>query len=169
MTKVDKYLVWGLGISVAAGAIWLGAGLYRQKQLLSKNTYSIKNVKVETFSIAKNEAVLFVYLEVGNYTDITLDVKGYNFDVKVNGQTVSKVVSRVKQHIAAQSRSTIAIRIEFEPTKVLKTVGANLTTILDKNYKGIGLELTGTITASHAGFTFNDIPVTVKYTLDELL
>lgn len=169
MNKVDKYLAWGLGIGVTAGIVWLGTGLYRQKQLLDKNTYAIKNVNVEKFSVASNKAILNVFLEVGNYTDISLDIKGYNFDVKINGELATKAVSRVKQHISAQSRSVIAIRLEFEPTKVLKAIGRNLSNILDKNYKGVELELTGFINAAHAGFNFNDIPVTVKYTLDQLL
>jgi LEA14-like dessication related protein len=167
--NIDKVLFWSLLATITGAIAYVGIGLYRQKQLLSQNTYKIKNVSVVTFDTTADNAVLLVYVQINNQTDVALDLNAYDFDVTIDNNEVAKVSSRMQQHIYAKSSTTIAIRVQFKPNEAMKGLGNDIVAVLDKTLSGVNLELKGTVSVSHVGIPLPDYPVDMTYTLKELI
>jgi LEA14-like dessication related protein len=124
MSQKAKYILAGvLGLVGIAGAFF-----FIQYQKLMDYTIKPKRVKVKKVSLSNIS--MDVFLNFTNKSTLNFDIIEQEYKVYLNGKFVSRVVNYSKNSIKAKSTSLIGVNVQFDPSKVLKVVGSNLTDLL---------------------------------------
>lgn len=172
---MEKTTNSNIGLKIVAGALFLGlAGVVgyvaltisRQYQLLKKIKIKFVGLKVTTFKI--DDVGLDVNLLATNISDLKITLKTINVDIYINGVYVNKVFQQTKQTISGNSTSPLKFNIFFSPVDVFK--GLKAEDILKAfDYKSLVLKVSGFVTGSIDGITFEHIPINLESTLSELI
>lgn len=140
----------------------------RQATLAMDFCYTIKGFKI--IEISKKRIALQIDLWFKNKSKLDLKIMGYDFDIFINNQKVTKVVSNEKQTLAGESFSVLSFTIDFDPntkwdSKELLTILAYA--ISDKSK--VVIRTTGYVSAGINFVKIENLPITIDYTLAELL
>ena len=104
-----------------------------------------------------------------NKSDMTFNIKGYEFGVFLNGKYIATVKSSVEQNILPNGISDILVDVDITPKEqfTLEEI-TRLTIYAVSDRDKIIFTLDGKVTAK-LGFVKMTLPVKFSYTLKELL
>lgn len=164
-----KYIVILLIIIVLLGTgIYFGYSQYKKAMKYCYN-YNIKKSKVT--KVSANDLSIDFAIDFKNNSDIEAQIDGYKFDIKINGVTVSQVSSNKQERIKANDFTTIIVPIKVNPKSLLDKKLINAETIkniiMDKSKIVITTE--GFVSGGALGVKVKDMPVSIPYTLAEML
>lgn len=169
--KTKKIVYWIGGILAFAG-IATGVGIYvkRQTDLLLDFCYNITNfkfIKIDSTGIS----ISFI-LNIKNQSGISVNIKKYNFDILLNGIKLANINSSQAQTWQKNAVSPIAINVNVK-WKDLKEVNFNTVSQMVVFYfsdkSKLVLKIAGQISAEALKIPVNDYPVTMSFTIAELL
>ncbi len=109
------------GIFLFAGGL-LSLYLLSQYQKLKKLCFNLTGHFIK--KLTANEAIIELYLQIKNLSDLNVVVDGYDFKVLLNERFITTIQSppEIKQAVAANAYSSITLVIAFNPMEALKNV-----------------------------------------------
>jgi LEA14-like dessication related protein len=111
---------------VIAGAIGLVtvAGALAYLQFKKIMDYTLKFVKLKVNKISANLIDLNVYLLLENKSSVEYTIKSQEYSVYINDNLVTKIENQSSSVIKPKSFKEIGLNVKFNPTDVLKKIGA---------------------------------------------
>jgi LEA14-like dessication related protein len=111
---------------VIAGAIGLVtvAGALAYLQFKKIMDYTLKFVKLKVNKISANLIDLNVYLLLENKSSVEYTIKSQEYSVYINDNLVTKIENQSSSVIKPKSFNEIGLNVKFNPTDVLKKIGA---------------------------------------------
>jgi LEA14-like dessication related protein len=126
MNQKTKYILAGVvGLVAIAGTFF-----YIQYRKLMDYTIKPKSVRITKLSLSK--IAMDVYLNFTNKSTLNFDIIEQDYKVYINDKFVSRVQNYSSNSVKAKSTSLIGVNVEFNPSKVLKVIGKNLSDLLFK-------------------------------------
>lgn len=80
---------------------------------------SAKLISKRIISAGSTRVIMELILEVNNDSDIDIDIQGYDLDLSINGNFITKVKQNITQVIAAKGKSQFSLLLDFNPSQVL--------------------------------------------------
>ena len=161
MKLEKKYIIAGLiGLLTITGAF-----AYLQYKKLMNYKISFKSFKVLTLSLKK--VSLNVFLNFENLSSIGFDIESQEYNVIMNGKSVSQITNYAKNKIEPKSTSVIGVNVMFNPEQVAKVLGKDYAIIL-LNAKEYKVDIEMKLKVKLYGITIN-IPYTYSTTLMEFI
>lgn len=161
-----------IALSVLGGIAIVATSLYffvkNQAKLLMDYCYGIVGGKVNELSF-KNIDVDLV-LEIGNKSILDFIIKGYLFDITLNGASIIKLKSASEnQLIKSESISYLKLKVVFNPQTSLQNVLTPQTiSLLLSNPDNMVIGINGVISVDTSIVTINDLPINISTTIKEI-
>ncbi len=152
-----------LGLA-SAGAIYL----WNQTKKLADFCFDFSGYKITNVTLL-NMAV-DVYLSIKNKSNLDVIIKGYDLDVYVNGNFISKVTNTNEQQLPANTKQNFTVSVNFNPTTLLKgslTKDNILNALIDRSK--VVFEFKGVLSASFAGVNVSSFPIAIKSSLADMI
>ena len=158
---------------ILAGSLLLmgiGIGLYVKRQINLLMAYCYKLEHFELIKISKEKIVLRIDMLIKNLSKIDADIRGYDMDILINGRYVTSVVSDEQQYIAPSGVSKFRMDINFDPRKFFTLPElVNLISLSVFDRKNFIIEIKGNVSAKHSFIAVKNMPISIKFSLDEYL
>jgi LEA14-like dessication related protein len=159
---------WIIVAFIIAVAVYFGIQVKR----LMNYCFTLATSKTKVHQATINSVDLDYFIRFKNNSNIDIEVDAYNFNIDLNGIKIANVKSNKKQVVKAGQFTDFMISIDIVPKDVMKADKAKLIElgkyfITDKSK--IVFNTTGTVTAGALGVKAKDVPVSVPYTLKEML
>lgn len=149
MVKVIKSLLIVGGV---VGLYYVISGLYELKSIC----YKYLGFKVSNIDLFNNTASIQVMVGLSNPSHFGAKIDGYNFDVYINNVHIANLVNNsVKLDIYAHGNGIIILPITIDYSKLGTLVLPILTALINKNWSGLTLHVTGSLIGEIAGIKFN--------------
>jgi LEA14-like dessication related protein len=125
MTPQTKKALWiGGGTIFAVGLTLL---LLEFKKLMD---YTIKFVKFQKVKISPQELIFDIFVELRNYSNLSLKLTSQNYDVYINNNFVTNVNTNVETVLEAKKSTQFPLRINVNPNDITKAMGTNWALLL---------------------------------------
>lgn len=148
---------------ILAIAGYLGFLLYRQLNLLKKTC--IKIVGCNLNGLLTKSASLNIVLSITNNSDIDLQAQNGKFQFLLNNIPVAKVNIPITKTLNAHQSIQLPLTAYFNPSTVIKQGIQSL--LSDPNNIIIGIN--GKVSVISSGIAFNNIKISEKFMLSDLL
>ena len=133
--KVRNGIIIG-GLAIAATSLLVY--FKRQINLIKDACYTISGGVIHSLTLSNVKMTLF--LKIVNESDLTIQLSNMNFNIYVNNMFVTKVSKPEIQTLYSKSDAIIQLKIEFNPTDLLRAGITNLEPIIydkEKFYENI--------------------------------
>lgn len=147
-------------------AVVVTAYAARQLYLLYQASFKVVGAQIGTLSTKSIKIVLDV--ELDNAGDISATVSNQHYDIYLNNIQVSTIDSADIIHINSNGATIIPINIDLAPDKILKIGTQNLADLLTDRSK-IVLDIIGYLSVKTGPVSLKNYPISVKYTLQQLI
>lgn len=164
-----KGITWIIVI-LAVGAVI--AFLAIQAKKLMNYCFTLANKKTKVYEASVNSLEIDYFIRFKNTSNIDVEVDSYDFNIDMNGIKIANVKSNTKQIVKAGQFTDFKISIDASPKEIFKSDKNKLLEIgkyfiTDKSK--IVFNTVGTVTAGALGVKAKNVPVSVPYTLKEML
>lgn len=154
-----------LGVGLIGYGIWYFSGQY---ELIKKTCFNF--VGYEAIALNRDHIKIKIQLRVKNLSNITVQIKGYEFDVKIGGKPITKVFSATAATLPANGSTVLDIMIDVNPKKLFDL---NFYSNLLINYQTMVVDIKGSVSArAETGFLSigaNRVPVSIQSTLRDMI
>jgi len=158
-----KYLFFTI---LGVAAIGLASYLNRQRKLLSSFGYEL--LTVTYLGTTNNLSKVEVKMKFTNTADFNIKVKGYEFDVLIDGKVIAKAAENKAYNIPAKQSVIIPV-IANADTSLSISVG--IATLIDQlvDSKTSTATLRGKLDIKAGVVTINNLPLEVSATTKDLI
>jgi hypothetical protein len=157
-----------LYLAIGLGAVAFGVYSYyiKQYELLYNFKYNLKNVKILSSTFKQINVQLT--FEVINDSSISVTITDYDFDIKINGETVAKVKNAtINQYLAKDGGKSFFVMNASLSTADL--ISANVSLGLIEDFKNSLLTMDGTFGIKKGIIRWGKIPYKATYKVKDFL
>ena len=156
-----------IGILALIGGI--GWHIRVQAALLKRICFNLTGHEI--LKLTFEEAIITLFIEIKNPSDIDITVDSYDFDILVDGRKVAKAKKKIGQKILKDSSSELSITFSFEPKNIfnaLLTADVIKGILLRKEKTKIRIK--GFVSVSHGKWIkLGNMPVDIEMPLSQMI
>ena len=158
------FIILAVGVAIAFIVI--------QAKKLMNYCFTLATQKTKVYEASVNSISIDYFIRFKNQSNIDIEVDSYNFNIDLNGIKIANVKSESKQVVKSGQFTDFRMSINASPKEIFKSDKTKLIKLgqyfLSDKSK-IVFNTVGTVTAGALGVKAKDVPVSVPYTLKEML
>lgn len=164
--KILKWLVVLSGFGLLAG----GAYLYTKDQVKKLLNYCYRLRKFRVVKITKDNFMFTFELHIKNMSDTTVNIKGYDLDLYLQGKKTANIKSEADVLWRAKQIAIIPMTVDVNPEKAFSLPEIiSLVALFGIDKSKIEVTIKGKVSAGLGLLSLRNYPVEIKYSLKELL